>query len=56
MLDSVTDFWDSTNIMVNGKIAANRRRSEIYGSDEDLEELFFEITEGYKASENREER
>lgn len=56
MLDSVTDFWDSTNIMVNGKIAANRTREDIYGSNEDLEELFFEITEGYKASENGEER
>lgn len=56
MLDSVTDFWDSTNIMVNGKIAANRTREDLYGSNEDLEELFFEITEGYKASQNREER
>ncbi len=55
MLDSVTDFWDSTNILVNGEIAATRTRADIYGSNEDLEELFFEITEGYNSSEDREE-
>jgi len=46
MLDSVADFWNSTNIMVNGKIAARRTREEIIGTGEDLEELFFDITEG----------
>jgi ABC-2 type transport system ATP-binding protein len=46
MLDSVDEFWDSTNIMINGKIAARRTRQEIEGSGEDLEALFFEITEG----------
>ncbi len=45
MLDSVTDYWDSTNILVKGKIAASRTREDIHGSDEDLEELFFEVTE-----------
>ena len=48
MLDSVSEFWDSTNIMMNGKIAANRTRSEVAGSGEDLEKLFFEITESKK--------
>lgn len=48
MLDSVSEFWDSTNIMVNGKIAASRTREEIIGTGEDLEELFFDITEGNK--------
>lgn len=48
MLDSVADFWDSTNIMMKGKIAATRTRNEIKGSGENLEELFFEITEGNK--------
>lgn len=48
MLDSVSEFWDSTNIMVNGKIAASRSREEIKGTGEDLEKLFFEITEGNK--------
>jgi hypothetical protein len=32
--------------MMEGKIAARRTRSEIAGSDENLEELFFAITEG----------
>ena len=56
MLDSVTDYWDTTNILVKGKIAASRTREDIAGSNEDLEKLFFEITEGIKASENGEER
>ncbi|MGB8454420.1 MAG: ABC transporter ATP-binding protein [Anaerocolumna sp.] len=46
MLDSVSEFWDSANIMVNGKIAASRSRKKIKGTGEDLEKLFFEITEG----------
>lgn len=48
MLDSVEEFWDSTNIMMNGKIAARRTRKAVEGSGEDLEELFFKITEGDK--------
>ena len=50
MLDSVSEFWDSTNIMMNGRIAARRTRKDIEGSGEDLEALFFEITEGDKAA------
>ncbi len=50
MLDSVAEFWDSTKIMVNGKIAASRSREEIRGTGEDLEKLFFEITEGNKST------
>lgn len=46
MLDSVAEFWDSTNIMIDGKIAARRTRKEIEGSGENLEDLFFAITEG----------
>jgi ABC-2 type transport system ATP-binding protein len=48
MLDSVSEFYDSTNIMMNGKIVASRTRREIIDTGEDLEELFFEITEGKK--------
>lgn len=48
MLDSVNEFWDSTNIMVSGKIAARRTRKEVEQSGENLEELFFQITEGDK--------
>lgn len=48
MLDSVDEFWDSANIMMEGKIAARRTRMEIEGSGETLEDLFFKITEGAK--------
>lgn len=48
MLDSVDEFWDSANIMMNGQIAASRTRNDIVGSGEDLETLFFAITEGNK--------
>lgn len=51
MLDSVSEFYDSTNIMMKGKIAASRTRQEILGTGEDLENLFFEITEGNKKEE-----
>lgn len=44
MLDSVTDFWNSTNIMMDGKIVARRNRNEMEEVGEDLENLFFRIT------------
>lgn len=46
MLDSVEGLWDKALIMMNGKIAAIRTHAEIAASGEDLEELFFAITEG----------
>lgn len=46
MLDSVAEFWDKALIMMGGKIAAIRTRAEIESSGEDLEQLFFSITEG----------
>lgn len=46
MLDSVREFWDKALIMMNGKIAAVRTRAEIESTGEDLEQLFFSITEG----------
>lgn len=45
MLDSVAEFWDKALIVCNGKIATVRERYEIEQSGEDLEKLFFEITE-----------
>lgn len=45
MLDSVEDFWDKALIMMHGKIAAVRTRKEIESTGEDLEALFFSITE-----------
>ena len=51
MLDSVADFWDKALIMVDGKIAAIRTRKEIEDTGEDLEQLFFSITEGPRTEE-----
>ena len=45
MLDSVDDLWDKTLIMMNGRIAAQRTRGEIERTGENLEQLFFSITE-----------
>lgn len=44
MLDSVMEFWNSVNIMMNGKIVASRYRKEMEEVGEDLESLFFRIT------------
>lgn len=45
MLDSVNEFWNSANIMMDGKIVARRYRNEMEEAEEDLEALFFRITE-----------
>ena len=45
MLDSVADFWDKTLIMNEGRIVAVRTRREVEQSGENLEELFFKMTE-----------
>ncbi len=44
MIDSVEDYWDVANIMMNGRFAATRLNNG--GQGQDLEELFFQITEG----------
>lgn len=46
MLDSVREFWDKVLIMMKGSIAASRTRGEVAQSGENLEQLFFSITEG----------
>lgn len=46
MLDSVAELWDKTLIMMNGRIVAARTRREIEETGENLEQLFFSITEG----------
>lgn len=44
MIDSVEDYWDVANIMMNGRFAATMLND---GSEsQSLEDLFFEITEG----------
>lgn len=45
MLDSVAEFWDKALIMKAGQIMAVRSRSEMEQSGENLEQLFFSITE-----------
>ncbi|WP_283610823.1 ABC transporter ATP-binding protein [Faecalispora anaeroviscerum] len=45
MLDSVAEFWDKALIMKSGKIMTIRTRTEIEQSGENLEQLFFSITE-----------
>ena len=45
ILDSVDDLWDKTLILMNGRVKAERTRKEVEASGEDLEELFFTITE-----------
>lgn len=44
MIDSVEESWDSTHIMMNGRVARTCRRSEL--GPETLEDLYFDITEG----------
>ena len=46
MLNSVEELWDKTLIMMKGQIVASRTRREIEEYGENLEELFFSITEG----------
>lgn len=45
MLESVDEFWDRVFIMMDGKIEAERERRFVEESGENLEELFFDITE-----------
>jgi len=48
ILDSVNEFWNSVNIMMEGKIVASRKREDMEKTGEDLEAIFFRITEGEK--------
>lgn len=45
MLDSVEEFWDRCLILMNGRVVAERTRADIERNGEDLEDLFFKITE-----------
>lgn len=47
MIDSVEDYWDVVNIMIDGKFAITKyNKSDENTNEKSLEELFFEITEG----------
>lgn len=45
MIDTMEQDWDTTHIMVNGRIAATRQRTDLVDGER-LEDLFFSITEG----------
>lgn len=45
MIDSIEELWDTTYIMMQGKVAAVVRKEEQTNSDKSLEDIFFEITE-----------
>lgn len=55
MLDSVEEFWDRVFIMMNGRIEAERERKAVEKSGENLEELFFSITERDGSSKRQKE-
>lgn len=46
MIDSVDMLWDRTLIMQNGTLRADVTRDQLEANGEQLEELFFSITEG----------
>ncbi len=48
LLSSAEDLWDKLLILKNGRIAAEKNRQDMSESGEQLEELFFAITEGAK--------
>ncbi|HHT92730.1 MAG TPA: ABC transporter ATP-binding protein [Clostridia bacterium] len=45
MIDSVKEFWDSTYIMMDGKIAYHTTREIAEEMNIDIEKIFFDITE-----------
>ncbi len=49
MLETVEEFWDKILIMMNGRVEAERERRFVEQSGENLEELFFKITEKQSA-------
>ena len=51
IIDSVDMLWDRAIIMQSGKLKANVTSSELQGTGESLEELFFRVTEGLKPEE-----
>ncbi len=46
MIDSIEELWDTTYIMMKGRVAAIVERDKIAQGDKSLEDIFFEITEG----------
>ncbi len=50
MLETVEEFWDKVFIMMNGRIEAERDRRSVEKTGENLEQLFFDITERSRSS------
>ena len=46
MIDSIEELWDTTYIMMKGRVAAVVDRAKLGEGDRSLEDIFFEITEG----------
>ena len=46
MIDSIEELWDTTYIMMKGRVAAVVERAKMGEGDKSLEDIFFEITEG----------
>ena len=46
MIDSIEELWDTTYIMMKGRVAAVVERDQIAQGDKSLEDIFLEITEG----------
>ena len=46
ILVSIEELWDTTYIMMKGRVAAVVERDQIAQGDKSLEDIFFEITEG----------
>lgn len=46
MIDSIEELWDTTYIMMKGRVAAVVERDQIAQGDKSLKDIFFEITEG----------
>lgn len=46
MIDSIEELWDTTYIMMKGRVAAVVEHDKMGEGDKSLEDIFFEITEG----------
>lgn len=51
MIDSIEGLWDTTYIMMNGKVAAVVNKDNMADNSKSLEDIFFEITEGQSEEE-----
>ena len=52
MIDSIEELWDTTYIMMKGRVAAVVDRNKLGEGDKSLEDIFFEITEGGREVQN----